>query len=278
MKRSVSADTVREAARLAASYVHSCQTEDGGYFFARIPPGSLRDSYFAVVTLHVLGQQPRRSASLDRFVWSCVEESRSNNGHTLYLSSEMMRISGQPTDALRPRIQSFAESFEIADGVGNLDTLYVEVVSELEKTLEAVSLLVHSDIPFKRTRVVDFVLSLLNADGGFGRQGASTLATTYYAAHILSLIGYHVRDCQHILSFLKSQEERIYFLEDLYYLEATRSILGEVPWDGEPVVSFVLDCQRTGGGFARARAIGIPTLEYTCYAVALLKLLGTLES
>lgn len=49
-------DVVIEAARMAVDYVHSCQVEDGGYFFARIAPSSLRDTCLAVETLHLLGR------------------------------------------------------------------------------------------------------------------------------------------------------------------------------------------------------------------------------
>ena len=77
------ADAVKEAASIAASYVHSCQVEDGGYFFARIRPGSLRDSYFAVKTLHMLGQQPCQPAALESFVWSSLREDTGNDAHAL---------------------------------------------------------------------------------------------------------------------------------------------------------------------------------------------------
>lgn len=267
------ADALKEAARMAASYVHSCQVEDGGYFFARIPPSSLRDTCFAVKTLHMLGQEPRRTDALKNFVRSSIREDSGNDAHALYLSSEILGILGQQTDSLLPRIQALLESFEPSDKLSNLDTLYLEVVSELEDTLELVSLFVHFGLPFNRERVVSSLCALSNADGGFGRLGVSTPATTYHAAQLLSLLGCPVKESERMLSFLNNRSQLVYFLEDLYYLETTRSILGMASSDEEKVISFALDCQRIGGGFARARPMGIPTLEYTCYAISLLKLL-----
>jgi len=261
---------------MAASYVHSCQMEDGGYFFARISPGSLRDTYFAVRTLHMLGQQPRQPAALESFVWSSLREDSGNNAHALYLSTEVLGVLGQQMDALRTRIQALLESFELADEPSNLDMFYLEVVSELEHTLELVSLFVQFGLPFNREKIVNSICSLSNADGGFGRQGTSTLATTYYAVPTLTMLGHPLNERERILSFLENRERNLYFLEDLYYLETTRSMLGVASSDTEQVISFVLDCQRIGGGFARARPMGIPTLEYTYYAVSILKLLGTL--
>jgi len=270
------ADAVKEAASIAASYVHSCQVEDGGYFFARIRPGSLRDSYFAVKTLHMLGQQPRQPVALESFVWSYLREDTGNDAHALYLSTGILGVLGQQTDALRPRIQALLESFEPAVQLSNLDTVYLEVVSELEYTLELVSLFVHYGLPFDRERVYNTIRGLSNADGGFGRRGTSTLATTYYAVQALSMLGHPLNERQHTLAFLEDQGRNLYFLEDLYYLETTRLTLGGASSDTEEVVSFGLDCQRIGGGFARARPMGIRTLEYTYYGVSILKLLGTL--
>ena len=276
MDESAFADAAKKAASMAASYVHSCQVGDGGYFFARIRPGSLRDSYFAAKTLNMLGQQPRQPLALESFVWSFLREDTGNDAHALYLSTEILGVLGQRTDALQPRIQALLESFEPADELNSLDALYLEVVSELEDTLELVSLFVHYGLPFDRERVVNSICGLSNADGGFGRRGRSTLATTYYAVQALSMLGHPLNERQHTLAFLEDQGRNLYFLEDLYYLETTRLMLGGASSDTEGVVSFVLDCQRIGGGFARARPMGIPTLEYTYYGVSILKLLSTL--
>jgi hypothetical protein len=47
--------------------------------------------------------------------------------------------------------------------------------------------------------------------------------------------------------------------------------LGDKPISPDRVNEFVLKCQRRNGGFARAPIMGIPTLEYTFYALSILK-------
>lgn len=265
-------ETVTQAVKMAAEYVHSCQVEDGGYFFARIPPASLRDTYFAVRTLHMFGQQPRRVDALKQFVWSSLREQPGSDAHALYLSNETLGLLGQKTDALRPLVGNLVKSPQIHQEVGALNTLYLEVVSELEQIVQLASLFVHFGLPSDRAGLADFVSSLHNADGGFGKHGVSTLATTYYATQILLMVGHTPSKRERSLAFLVSRERDVYFLEDLYYLENSRSTLGGAPANKGAVVSFVMACQRPGGGFARAKPMGIPTLEYTHYAISILKL------
>jgi len=276
MKQCVLADKVKEAAEKALQYVHSCQTEDGGYFFARIPPSSLRDSYFAVKTLLMLGQRPRRPAGVKRFVWAFLQEIVGNPVHISYLAIEILKDLGEDLELLRHQSEAIEASLAALDGVGDPSTLYIEVVSELESIFEAVSILVHLDAPFDRTAVVSLISPLSNRDGGFGSRGNSSLATTYYAARISALLDYPLRHPERILSFLRSRERNVYFLEDLYYLSSACCILGKTLLKPERAISFVLNCQRSSGGFARARPMGIATLEDTYYAISIFKLLGAL--
>jgi hypothetical protein len=272
MERYVLTDDVKRAAESALRYIHTCQTEDGGYFFARISPSSLRDSYFAVKTLRMLGQSPRRPAALERFVRAYLQEGAGNPVHTSYLAIEILKDLG----ALRHRSETIEAPLAALDGVSDPSTLYIEVVSELEKLFEAVSVLVHLGVPFDRTAVVGLIASLSNKDGGLGSRGNSSLATTYYAARTSALLDYPLRHPERILSFLRRQERDVYFLENLYYLSSACCILGETLSEPERAISFVLGCQRDSGGFARARPMGIATLEDTYYAISLFKQLGAL--
>jgi len=276
MERYVLTDDVKRAAESALCYIHTCQTEDGGYFFARIPPGSLRDSYFAVKTLRMLGQSPRRPAALERFVRAYLQEDAGNPVHTSYLAIEILKALGEDLEALRHRSETIEAPLAALDGVSDPSTLYIEVVSELEKLFEAVSVLVHLGVPFDRTAVVGLIASLSNKDGGLGSRGNSSLATTYYAARTSALLDYPLRHPERILSFLRRQERDVYFLENLYYLSSACCILGETLSEPERAISFVLGCQRDSGGFARARPMGIATLEDTYYAISLFKQLGAL--
>lgn len=273
---SVTGEGIKEAVIRAINYVHSCRTEDGGYFFARVTPSSLRDSYFAVKTLQILGQRPRQPATLEHFVRAFLDDHSIVNVHSLYLASEILKALGKPVEPFHKMGEIVISHFQI-EGNSRLNTLDVEVISELGSVFEAVSLSLHLDISFDQRAVVNLVLSLRNSDGGFGRERYSTLATTCYAVRILTLLNHPLQQPERVVSFLKKKEGSIYFLENHYYLVMTHSILGEPLTQLEQKVSFISGFQRSNGGFSRAWAMGIPTLEYTYYALSIFKQWGTLN-
>lgn len=277
MEQWISTAEVKEAAGKALQYVHSCQTEDGGYFFARIPPGSLRDSYFAVKSLQMLGERPRRPADLEYFVRSFLQETVGNPVHTGYLATEIFNCLSKDLEPLRQQTQVIEASLTALQEVTDSRSLYLEVASELETIFEAVSVLLNLGVSFDRTAAIKLIASMSNKDGGFGSRGSSSLATTYYAVRTFALLDYVPKQPERTFSFLKSQQRDLYFLEDLYYLSSSCFILGKTLSAPEQALSFVLNCQRDSGGFARARAMGIPTLEDTYYALSVLKQLDALE-
>jgi hypothetical protein len=59
MVTSLTAKKRKEIIRSVQDYIHSCRVDDGGYFFARIPPGSLLDTYYAVMALSMTGSCPK---------------------------------------------------------------------------------------------------------------------------------------------------------------------------------------------------------------------------
>jgi hypothetical protein len=52
--------------------------------------------------------------------------------------------------------------------------------------------------------------------------------------------------------------------------------LGEKSNVPDRVMRFVMMCQRANGGFSRGTIMGIPTLEYTFYALSILREVGAL--
>jgi hypothetical protein len=272
---STSFGELRESVRLAIHYVHSCQTEDGGYFFARVPPSSLQDTFFAARILKMLGQQPHRIKAIEHFVLSFQNDYEAQNIHALYLASGTLVALGKSIEILRSASKAGFERFKV-QRFDRFDNINVEVVSELKMIFEAVSLFLRFDLPVNKDAVARCILSLANKDGGFGYRRYSTLATTYLAVQSLALMGQSIKGSSTIIGFLEKREKSVYFIEDLFYIMMIRSILNERPLSmgKNQAISFILGYQRANGGFARARIIGIPTLEYTHYAIALLKLLG----
>jgi hypothetical protein len=260
--------------RSIEGYVHSCRVEDGGYFFARIPPASLLDTYYAVKILGILGVLPQHPDSLKKFVGRYLEDS-SGDIHTWYLASEILIQLDEESD-LKRLAAGLTPNVKNSAPLSKPDNLYIEVSSELKHIFEHVSLIRNLNLRLYETEIAAHIHSLRNDDGGYGL-GRSTLATTCYALNTLNLLNKTPDNPGQIMEFLKSREKGVYFLEDLFYLVQASAILGQEESNPSNKISFVLDCQCTGGGFARARAMGIPTLEYTCYAVSVLDRLSFLN-
>lgn len=270
-------EELARAAEQALRYIRSCRVEDGGYFFARIPPGSLLDSYFAVKALKMLDQRPERPESLERFVWSHTGEKPAMRIHGIYLCLEILRELDADAEILRSSADGLSLSNDFRASISGRNGLHWEVVSELEPVFEAVSVFTGLGLPFDEEEVARLVRSLRNEDGGYG-YAQSSPATTYYALQILSRLGAPAEDPQVTVEYSLRQRGRVYFLEDLFYLTGIWHTIGEVNDSLKEDVSFVLDCQRHSGGFARARRIGIATLECTCYALSVLDRLGLIAS
>jgi hypothetical protein len=269
----VSFGLTKESIKMAAKYIHERQTTDGGYFFARIPPGNLLDTFFAVESLRMLGFQHRRVNDLENFVSSFQPDYALGNIHALYLAMGIIKSLGKSLQEYHCYAESALNRFDLAELV-RFERLDSEVVSELKHIFEAVTVFNLLDVRFDKKSVTEFVLSLFNTDGGFGRNSFSTLSTTFYAVQTLALLDYP-KFPELTQAFLIKMVKKTYYIEDLFYLLATMSLLGQSFFhlERELYTASILDYQRINGGFARARPIGIPTLEYTYYAISMLNLL-----
>jgi hypothetical protein len=68
-----------------------------------------------------------------------------------------------------------------------------------------------------------------------------------------------------------SKQFPVPLIDDLYWLMNGLANLGVNSVYPDRVIKFVMECQRPNGGFSRATIMGIPTLEYTFYAMSILK-------
>jgi hypothetical protein len=260
--------------RKVVNYIERCHLDDGGYFFARIPPSSGTDTYFAVKSLAILGVKPSYPEAVANFFLRQIKEATLGGIAGIFNAVEVINELGQITDDLK----SYAQEQIIArqnkaGGFGALENIYIEVSSELEETYRAVKILKTIGATFDEQVVSGFVFSLLNRDGGYGRNGHSTLASTFYATEIHKLLGVDIQKLAGTRAYLRRREEswKIQFIEDLFWLAEGLANLGDKPISPDRVNEFVLKCQRRNGGFARAPIMGIPTLEYTFYALSILK-------
>ena len=260
--------------REVAGYIERCRLEDGGYFFARVLPSSGLDTYFAVKSLRILGLKPSRPEAVVGFFLSDVREGTFGGLIGIFLTVEVLNELGYMTDELRnciyPRILALGNE---AGGFGAYQDLDVEVPSELQETYRAVKVLKTIGAEFDEQKVSRFVFRMLNSDGGYGGKGYSTLASTFYATEIHKLLGVDTGELTITRDYLRKREEnwQVQFIEDTYWLVLSLANLNEKTNVPDRAKQFVIMCQRSNGGFSRATIMGIPTLEYTFYALSILR-------
>lgn len=265
----------------AAEYIESCHLEDGGYFFARVLPSSNYDTYFAVKTLCMLGFRPPNAESIVEFYMRQIRQRTLSTISGIFTAIEVMREIGQISDNIRKYAQEhILGQLNRSGGFGTMENIYVEVTSELEETYRAVKVLKIIGSTFNELAVINYVSRFLNSDGGYGLNGHSNLASTFYATEIYRLLSKDLPVSKATITFLirKEKEWQIQFIEELYWLVKSLFNLGYQPSFSERVIEFVTSCQRENGGFARAGTIGIPTIEYTYYAISIFKEMGVLKN
>jgi hypothetical protein len=266
--------------RKVISYIERCHLEDGGYFFARIPPSSGMDTYFAVKSLSMLGRKPKRPEAVVNFFLDQMREGSLGSLTSIFAAvaviNKLDQIRGDLRNYAQQRIMAVRNK---AGGFGALENIDVEAASELEDTYRAIRILRLIGGEFDKVKVSSFVLNLLNPDGGFGREGLSTLASTFYATEIHRLLSVEIGTLSNITAYLRNEEDKwrvnfgkghVNFIEHLFWLIKGLANMGEKSAVPDIVIRFVTDCQRPYGGFARTTIMGIPTLEYTYYAISIL--------
>jgi hypothetical protein len=276
-----SASLGRYFRRKVVGYIERCHLEDGGYFFARVLPSSGMDTYFAVKSFSILRAKPSRPEETANYFLDQMNDGWLDDIVGLFVASEVLNELGLITVDFRhfagQRIMSLQNK---AGGFGTMENIDVEVPSELQKTYRAVTVLGILGVDFDRESIARFVSSLLNDDGGFGRNDFSTLASTFFAIEIHKLLGADMRRLTSTRGYLRDRETKwrahfdnrqVNFLEDLFWLVRGLANLGEKSNFPDRVTRFVTACQRVNGGFSRATIMGIPTLEYTFYALSILR-------
>jgi len=265
--------------REVVAYIERCHLEDGGYFFARVPPSSGTDTYFAVKSLSILDSKPRNPESVVKFFLSQVREDSLSGVTSIFnavgVIDELSRVSSNMRRYAEKKVTAWQNE---AGGFGALENIDVEVASELQETYRAVKALKTMGVSFNEEKISHFVSSLLNRDGGYGKNGHSTLASTFYATAIYRLLKGNKEDLAYTKDYLRNKEAnwQVQFIEDLFWLVEGLANLGEKSNYPDRINSLILECQRPNGGFSRATVMGIPTLEYTYYALSILRRIGIL--
>ena len=181
--------------------------EDGGYCFYRIPPSSGMDTYFAVKSLSILGLKPQHPEAALRFMLGQTKEDSTGGVTGVFATVEVIDELSQIPEGFRDYAQQRVLAIQNnAGGFGTLENFDIEVTSELQETYRAVRILKALDVHFDEEKVTHFVSGLLNADGGYGRDWRSTLASTFYATVIHKLLGKETREPTKTKGYLRSKE------------------------------------------------------------------------
>ncbi|MDI6632173.1 MAG: prenyltransferase/squalene oxidase repeat-containing protein [Bacillota bacterium] len=258
------------------NYVESCRVPGGGYYFARIPPGSPHDTFYAVATLRCLGTAPRDPDGVAAFFQELFDRDALTTPAAIYYAVEALALLGKLTPAWQPLGEKLRQLQEPAGGFWVPQTLWVEAASHLENTLYAVGALTRLGTPFAAEACASFVTRELTA--ALRKGGLPSLATIHDAVAILSLLQQPVPDRAALRAYLHDLcRQEPGFFEHWYYIVATLQRLGHRPPNPERITAFVMACERARGGFARSPSpCAIPTILNTFHAAVILRSLDAL--
>lgn len=261
------------------AYIEQRHLEDGGYFFARMPPSCGMDTYFAVKSLAILGKKPDRQDMVINFLLKLMRDDSWGGIPGVFVAVSVLAELGQLTnDIFRYAKERIMATQNKAGGFGTYKNIDVEISSELEGTCRAVAVLKTVRAGYDKQKTINFVLRFQNQDGGYGSKGRSTLASTFYATETLRMLDFETSGLDETKNYLRDKEGnwQVQFIEDLHWLVKALSNVGEKFKFSKRAINFVRDCQRSNGGFSRTRIMGIATLEYTYYALSILREVGAI--
>jgi hypothetical protein len=266
-------------------YIEERHLSDGGYFFAQVEPSSRLDTYLAVKTLRLLGAKTKNAKSIASFWKRETLEGNLDSLFSIFLAVETYKELGLSVNTFKKyqlsligqkeKVFSRAQSLRADKNRKISLTNAMDFIGARGKDLQDLFYfaILSRDLGFEvdKNKIADFVYSLQNKDGGFGHKNESHLMATYHALNILDALSLPIKDKDKILVFLVHWFDKSDYLEDLFYLVESLSLLGESIPDLEETIQFADSCQRNNGGFSRARLMGIPTIEHTYMAVSILK-------
>ncbi|MEM1563725.1 MAG: prenyltransferase/squalene oxidase repeat-containing protein [Candidatus Bathyarchaeia archaeon] len=281
---------MREAGRLAllanrqftdslvkrvVGYVVSRQNEDGGYTFCQGTESNAQDTYYGLAILHILGFPFPNVKKTVEWLRGFAPDSL----YSHYYVAKALNLCGEEPD--KESLKKFVLSLPIIRGEFGTVDVYAEVASEFLSVFMATDLANMIGVKVNREKIIDWLLSFKNNDGGFGAYGHSNLNSTYHAVASLFNLGYQVKLLKDTLGYVRACEKpyggftvvpdsSTPFMEHVYYGVSILNLLGESLRYPRQTAELLLKCQNANGGFARSD-IGISTFEDTFYAVSVLK-------
>jgi hypothetical protein len=268
-----------------ARYVRARQNQDGGYTFAQWSESSAQDTYFAIQILNMLNVSPARKNQTIDFLRRLQHADGSFDSIAVayYVTKALHELDSKPQRSIKDFVLSLRRP---EGGFGSLEA-DIETASELQTTYLSLELLALLGEPSESTEVINFVMSLKNADGSFGRTGYSTLASVSYALSSLKLVGFNVGSLDDTPEWVLACEvptggfsgspnrgDPYLVIDDLYYATKALGSLGKDCRYPHEHLRLIRRFQNGNGGFRRSIFLGISTFEQTFYALSSLQLLS----
>lgn len=265
-------------------YTRDKLNPDGGYCFYRLEEESnSSDTFYALNIYHSLGvEAPLRDKTVEFLQERQMPDGSYQGFYAAWYCLKGLSLLGErplydPTRFLRRHLEQAISP--------KPKSLAIEISSAFEPafySLDAASA-IGRDIT-RGLPLATWTIEQINPDGGFG-DPRSNLISTYQATSILHLLDEPFEETIETPGFIRSLQSPgggfhktpgsggLTYLDDTWMgLEALR-LLGERPDYPRATRAFVTACQNHNGGFRRARAGGISTLENSFYAVKSLSLL-----
>ena len=263
------------------AYVRERLCKSGGFCFYRLEEPNGSDTCYAIEILSLLNR-PFQDESTSIF----LKNIQDNKGgfesiYWAYYSLKGLRLMGQsPALSPVPYIKKHLKHYRVAHASSATQLRRINFLTDLCALFEI------NFNPGLKNKIIQFILSFLNNDGGFGNP-ASTLLKTADAVSALQKLDYPASTLP-VTEFLKSCEDPVHgflnipamapsFMEHLHAGMVTASLSGYVPRYPRVCISFIRACQNETGGFSRA-SNGLPTFQDTYYAIHALSLLEKMQA
>jgi hypothetical protein len=256
-------------------YVANRQNEDGGYTFCQGIESNAQDTYYGLAILDLLGFPFPNVEKTIEWLHSFVPD----NIYAHYHVAKALRLCGEEPD--KEGLRRFILSLPVVKEEFGTADVYIEAASEFHLTFMVTELVNMVNVRINREKLIDWLLSFKNNDGGFGAHRYSNLSSTYHAIASLFNLGYSIKLLKETIEYVRSCENpnggftavpysSKPYMEHIYYGASTLNLFGEQLKYPKQTAEFVLKCQNSNGGFARSE-LGISTFEDTFYAISVLK-------
>jgi hypothetical protein len=256
-------------------YVLERKCLSGGFCFYKLEEPNGSDTWFALSILDLFHDKFEDEATIAYLRAMQHPDGNYDSIYSAYYSIKSLSLMGAaPKEDPRSYIVKHLGQFRF-----DARKLPAEVISMFKRTSYLVDLCCAAGIDAGtdiRERMIDFILSFQNEDGGFGHL-RSTLHETSKALEMLRRLNYPL-DGLGAESFIGRCETPVTGFTDiphtsLGYMEFVHAgvlashLLARRPYYTKQCAAFVLNCQSRNGGFSRTPHGGIATMEDTRHAV-----------